>query len=57
MSPGDILDESMIESIKGLEGTWEDADPEEFSHIKKEIEMTKYLKRDFYHFCSMQSLT
>ena len=38
MSPGDILDESMIESIKALEGTWEDADPEEFSHIKKEIE-------------------
>lgn len=38
MSPGDILDESMIESINALEGTWEDADPEEFSHIKKEIE-------------------
>lgn len=36
--PGNIIDEEMLEDIKQLEDVWKDADPEEHSVIKKEIE-------------------
>ena len=38
MSPGNIIDETMLEQIKKLEDTWKDVDPEEHSLIKKEME-------------------
>jgi len=37
-SPGNILDEETLEEIKKLEEVWKDVDPEENSHIKKEME-------------------
>ena len=38
MTPGEIIDETMLEQIKKLEDVWKDVDPEEHSVIKKELE-------------------
>jgi len=38
MTPGEIIDETMLEQIKKLEDVWKDVDPEEHSIIKKELE-------------------
>ena len=38
MSPGNIIDENILEEMKKLEEVWKDVDPEENSLIKKEME-------------------
>jgi nicotinamide riboside kinase len=43
MSPGNLIDEKTLESIKKLEESWSDVDPEEGSVLKKEIEKHKKL--------------
>ena len=38
MEPGNILDETTLEQIEKLNEVWKDVDPEEHSHVKKELE-------------------
>ena len=38
MEPGNILDETTLEQIEKLNEVWKDVDPEENSHVKKELE-------------------
>lgn len=37
LEPGNIIDEEMMRDIEALSGAWADADPTEYSHIRKAI--------------------
>lgn len=43
MSPGNIIDETMLEQIEKLENAWKDVDPEEGSVLQREVKKHKKL--------------